>query len=380
MTTPISSFVFKIASRCNLDCTYCYEYNMGDDSWRSMPKIMSVDVAHQAAKRILEHCQLHKFNNIDISLHGGEPLIVGSDHLLKLVKAIKSVLEDHCRLSIGIQTNAILLNEQILTVIEHEKLSIGVSLDGPPHINDKARIFSDGRGSGEKVEVALKTLQGSQFFGGILCVIDVSSNPVEVFRYLASFQPPSMDFLLPHGTWTKPPPQKNQENTVYGEWLALIFDDWFHGQNNKISIRLFEEIILRLAGQKGSLESIGLEPVALAVIAANGSYEGVDTLKSVYPKAHILDLNIFEHSLDDVLLHPFIAMRQSGIDVLSATCRNCELVGICGGGYLPHRFSEENGFQNTSIYCHDLEYLIRHIHKEIVKTIKKHKKIERTTI
>ncbi len=369
MTTPISSFVFKIASRCNLDCTYCYEYNMGDTTWQSMPKIMSIDIACQAATRILEHCRRHDFNNVDISLHGGEPLLVGREHLEALVKAIRGVLEPHCRLSIGMQTNAVLLDQRMLAVVEKERLSVGVSLDGPPPINDKVRIYRDGRGSGLQVEKALRLLQGSAAFGGILCVIDVSSDPLKVFEYLTSFNPPTLDFLLPHGTWDSRPPLKLQSDNIYGRWLATIFDAWISGSHSNISVRFFDEIIVRLTGNHGSLESIGLEPVALAVVASDGSYEGVDTLKSVYPKAHILGLHVGANSLDDVLAHPFVARRQQGVAALGSECQKCDLVNICGGGYLPHRYSSVNGFRNRSVYCEDLEYLIRHIYSHVRKMI-----------
>ena len=36
----IDSYVVKVASRCNLDCTYCYEYNLGDDTWKHQPRFM----------------------------------------------------------------------------------------------------------------------------------------------------------------------------------------------------------------------------------------------------------------------------------------------------------------------------------------------------
>ena len=29
-------------------------------------------------------------------------------------------------------------------------------------------------------------------------------------------------------------------------------------------------------------------------------------------------------------------------------------MNACGGGYLPHRFSRKNGFDNPSVYCDDL--------------------------
>jgi uncharacterized protein len=29
-------------------------------------------------------------------------------------------------------------------------------------------------------------------------------------------------------------------------------------------------------------------------------------------------------------------------------------MNACGGGYLPHRFSKKNGYDNPSVYCSDL--------------------------
>jgi uncharacterized protein len=33
----------------------------------------------------------------------------------------------------------------------------------------------------------------------------------------------------------------------------------------------------------------------------------------------------------------------------------------CGGGYLPHRFSKDNGYDNPSVYCEDLYGTFEHI-------------------
>jgi uncharacterized protein len=36
-------------------------------------------------------------------------------------------------------------------------------------------------------------------------------------------------------------------------------------------------------------------------------------------------------------------------------------MNACGGGYLPHRFSKENGYDNPSVYCDDLYAAFEHI-------------------
>ena len=37
----IDTVLLKVASRCNLNCTYCYVYNKGDTTWQGMPAQMS---------------------------------------------------------------------------------------------------------------------------------------------------------------------------------------------------------------------------------------------------------------------------------------------------------------------------------------------------
>ncbi len=74
---PFHTFIWKIASRCNLNCTYCFVYNMADQRWREQPAFMSDAVARQCAVRIREHCLKHDQRHVSIIFHGGEPLLGG---------------------------------------------------------------------------------------------------------------------------------------------------------------------------------------------------------------------------------------------------------------------------------------------------------------
>ena len=106
--------------------------------------------------------------------------------------------------------------------------SIGISLDGPPEINDRSRVDHAGRGSSARVEKSLELLSIEPYrksFAGFLVVVDVEADPLDVYRYLASFNPPSIDFLLPYDNHTRRPRGKEQfDNTVYADWLLAIFD------------------------------------------------------------------------------------------------------------------------------------------------------------
>ncbi len=362
---PISSFVIKIASRCNLNCSYCYEYNMGDSSWKKMPKYMNEGLFSKTLIRIKEHCEAREFDNISISLHGGEPLLVGHEILATYLALADNILGDY-RLTMGIQSNGLLLDESFLTLFEKHGVTLGISLDGLPSDNDLYRFYHNGKGSGEAVASKLGLLHGSPLFGGILSVINVDADPVATWRYLASFNPPVVDFLLPHAHWENTKTDLQMSKIAkYGDWLVAIFDDWYGGYRQDIRIRFFEEIIYRIFGRPGSLESLGLEEVSLITIGVNGDFEQVDTMKSVFPGAHKMFMNVNHHSLDEVLLHQNVLARQEGISGVAETCQRCELVSICGGGYYPHRYSEQNGFNNPSVYCLALTKLITHMQNRI---------------
>src|SRR3954452_15941618 len=80
----ISSYLLKVASRCNLACDYCYMYAHADQSWVHQPKFMSDDVVALAAERIREHAERHRRDRVAIIFHGGEPLLAGADRLAQL--------------------------------------------------------------------------------------------------------------------------------------------------------------------------------------------------------------------------------------------------------------------------------------------------------
>ena len=104
----------------------------------------------------------------------------------------------------------------------------------------------------------------------------------------------------------------------------------------------------------------------MVTISQNGMYEQVDTMKSVFAGAHETGLSVVNSSLNDVLNSSFVSSRQSGINGLSDTCKNCKIVNVCGGGYYPHRYSLEHNYMNPSVYCKDLYKLINHINNRIV--------------
>jgi len=345
-------------------------YNLADTRWRQQPNFMTEKVARQTAFRILEHCKKHNLLKTSIVFHGGEPLLGGISHLEMLTSVISDIFANSgIDVSIDIQSNGLLFNEQIGDFLLKKKISLGISLDGPPEVHDINRVDHQGNPSSFKLEEKLKILTSPKYFKllrSIICVINVESDPLTVFKYLLSYKPPSILLLLPDYNYDQRPPKKEKDvdNTPYGDWLIKVFDYWYANRTTT-KIRLFESIIRLIFGKESYVESIGLDPIQYVIIETNGDIELLDALKSSYDGATVIGYNVFENDLDIVAKHKAINYRRIGKDALCTKCKECSVVNICGGGYLPHRYSSENGFDNPSIYSSDLEKIIRYVYNAI---------------
>jgi uncharacterized protein len=367
---PFQQFVLKVHSRCNLSCTYCYVYHQVDQSWREQPAVMSRHTVGTAAVRVADHARRHELAGIQVILHGGEPLLAGASLLGHVVERFREAMPPTTTIAFSLQTNAVLLDNTMLDLCLAHDIQVGVSMDGGSARHNRRRPRRDGRGSLDAVHAGLARLTSERFravFGGLLCVVDPSNDPLEVYEGLLEWRPPAVDFLLPHGNWrTRPPGRVADElSTPYADWLGTLFDRWYSAPEHETDVRLFEEILALFLGGHSRVETVGLTPAAVAVIETDGSIEQVDALKSAYHGAAATGLHVERDEFDAALRHPGIVARQIGAAALGPECTLCPVHQICGGGYYPHRYRPGSGFRNRSVYCPDLFTLINHIGRRI---------------
>ena len=371
--TPFGEFVLKVHSRCNLACDYCYIYEMADQSWRAQPRRLSKPVVDQVAVRIAEHARANLLPRVAVTLHGGEPLLAGADHLRYTIEAVRAAAEPDVAVDFHVQTNGVLLQPRFLDLFDEFDVSVGVSLDGDEAGHDLHRRRSDGQGSFQSVQAGLDNLTAPRYrrlFNGLLSTIDLRNDPVTTYKALLAYDPPRINFLLPHGTWDAPPPGRPpDDSTPYGDWLVQAFDAWYGADELETRVRLFEEIIRLLFGGRSRTEAVGLSPVSLVVVESNGQIEQVDTLKSTFEGAAHTPLHVSRDPFNAALMLPSIAARQIRDRALSAQCRACGIHKVCGGGLYAHRYRAGSGFANPSVYCHDLLRLITHIRAAVAADV-----------
>ncbi|MEV7779748.1 FxsB family cyclophane-forming radical SAM/SPASM peptide maturase [Kitasatospora sp. NPDC088351] len=369
---PFRQYLLKIHSRCNLACDYCYMYESADQSWRRRPRRMELATARRTARRIAEHADECGLDEVGVILHGGEPLLVGADHLDALLGELTAIGP---RVRFSLQTNGLRLLDEpaLLEVLHRYRVAVGVSLDGTAADHDRHRLLPSGAGSWARTAEAVRllgTAEHRELFAGLLCVVDLAADPVACYEALLEFAPPRIDLLLPHGTWEAQPPGVRRSVPVappgggaaapYGEWLIAVFDRWYDAPRRETGVRLFEELAVLLLGGRAASEAVGLAPVDLVVVEADGTIEQADSLKAAYDGAAATGLDVRRHGFAEAAAHPAFRARQRGRAGLGPVCAGCPLAAVCGGGLYAHRYAA-GGFGHPSVYCADLDRLIRHI-------------------
>lgn len=362
---PFNQFIVKTHSRCNLACRYCYLYSGPDQGWRTRPPTASPAVRDRTARRIGEHAARHGLRHVSLVLHGGEPLLHGAGPLVAYTEAVRRAVPAGSTVHATVQTNGTLLTDESAALLSEHRITVGLSLDGGRPHHNRHRVDHAGRPSHPDVVRAARLLatRHRDAYAGVLVVVDPTLDPAEVYGSLLDLDPPALDLLLPHGNWTSPPPGLPADGTTtpYGDWLCAVFDLWWHAPRHRIRVRLFEQCVALLLGRPAAGESLGTAPFTAVVVETDGALEQVDSLKSAYHGAAATGLDVFRHTFDDALDHPGIAARQAGTAALAPACRACPVVRVCGGGHYAHRYREGAGFGHPSVYCADLQRLIRHV-------------------
>jgi len=365
------TYVLKVASRCNLNCSYCYMYNKGDSSWRSQPKVMSEQTVIRLLERIREHYgECSPPEPVVLSFHGGEPLLAGPDFFRFFIQKAKEILlPAGIQPRFTIQTNATLIDEEWCEIFYEDYFDIGISLDGKKEINDLNRVYHNGKGSFDDVLDGVKQVKSYRNLEegmGFLVVVNIDADPVETYEFFKSLG--SFDFLLPDYTHDDKDPRIGPRQTAYADWMIQVFDAWLRDPGRP-GIRYFASLVEAILGGDGGADVMGDRYNDILVVETDGSYEAVDALKICGEGFTKAGTNVASESISEALKTDLASLYQRSHKVLSKQCQHCKIQEVCGGGYLPHRYSKQNGFDNPSVYCNDLLKIITHLQNSLLDII-----------
>ena len=356
--------VVKSTERCNLNCSYCYMYNGGDRSYLSRPPVMSLDTARHMFRRVDEHCRRHDIREFAFVLHGGEPLVAPPKYYREFVASSRELISPSVRIRLAMQTNGTLVDETWCDTFRELGIKISFSLDGPAEVNDAQRVDRQGRGSFDRVMAGWRIAVEQGINPGLLMVIDPASDPQKVYRLIQEMNPSTADFLFPDATHDKPSvaPGSNKSSTPYADWLLEVFSLWKRDGERAPRIRMFLQLMRSMLGGNYGYDVLGQGDVEVLVIESDGEIQPLDGLRFCEDGIANTPFNVFDNALDDAYGHELISLYHDSHSRLCKTCGHCRVKAVCGGGFLAHRYARASGFDNPSVYCHDLYKLIDHLY------------------
>lgn len=368
-STPLTTFVVKVSSRCNLNCSYCYMYNLQDATYRGQPALMPDEVTVSFARRAGGHARRHGAPAIHVILHGGEPLLMGKSRLSHWVKLVRENCNPAVTPFFSLQSNGVLIDDEWIDLLADLQVRIGISVDGPRSEHDRYRRDHAGRGSFDRVVASIRRLRrhprGPEIFSSVMGVLSIEVAPRDLFEFWMDLDVPAFDLSLPHANHDHPPVPGSRS---VGDWLVEFFDCYLRANRPDLSVRYFDNMLRMFFNYPVSTDNIGGRPVDVVVVETDGSIEPTDAFKCCENGITKLGLNVLTNEFDEICEVPMVRDLQAGRAALCGTCQGCEALDVCGGGYMPHRFGDGH-FGNPSVYCGDLRKLAHHMRRRIVESL-----------
>jgi len=352
--------VLKVASSCNLNCTYCNVFNGTDKSIYKQKKTLAPHVATALGKFLWAAVSDDGVDSVHIVLHGGEPLLLKPVRLGEIISRITEEFGDQRRLSFSLQTNGTLLTSLWLDFFEEHKLHIGISVDGTNAAHNSFRIYKDGSGSFADVEAGIRLVQAAVDDGrvpslGLLAVWNPLLRADEFYnQYVRRLGIRSLDVLLPDATHDIPPSPALVKKLA--SFLVDLYDAWYLDESASGMVRIVGSVFSMLAGGRTLLSSLGETGSYAITVEADGSLRLDDHLRSCEDGFTETGLSVLKHTFKDFTDHPLVTwVTESNAD-LPYECSQCIWKRLCRGGELIHRYGQKS-FSHPSIYCGALKDL-----------------------
>ena len=332
----LTTLIVKMTSGCNLACTYCYDFEPEERGSR-----INLDGARAAISEAIELVP----KQLWVILHGGEPMLAWP----RIEELVLGTEEFAARAGKVVrftgQTNMTRLTDRIVSFSEEHDVAWGLSLDGPAHLHDAARVTHSGQGSYAMIEQSLRTFPRFVRKSGVMSTITSINQDhlLEVARHVRDLGFPSWDWSLfqPIGRGASSAMAHELDTArVLSSWsdlLCAVEDGEFDGFRVAPVTKYLENFIsgpganMCMRGECGAGRD-------LMSLSADGTIEACDCIDRAGPLGNLG--NIASNTLTDARSSERNQQIRSR-DVGSTHCSECLWYGVCGGTCMAHAGGED---------------------------------------
>ena len=320
----VNLVIKAVGDACDMACHYCPTVRL--DKSGKMP-IELLD-------EIFTDGLLKEFTDVNVTWHGGEPLLAGLAFYRNAHSRIRSLAKDR-EVTFSMQSNGLSINDEWIEFLLAERVSLGISLDGPREVHDAHRVSKRGDPT---FDVILRNIETAKRYGLDLGINFVLPDDPDLFLT-------SEEFIK---NWTLTPIQLEIKFDLdgsrfaheYGQWLGHLFCEWAEGNMPKsFSPILFQSILHQAIVGAGDLCWIG---------GTCAKHIGVNPRGKVSPccdrlvgsKRWVL-ADVKDTELASILNGSPMAEFFEITTALHQDCRTCEFKNVCNGGCTFYRIGRD---------------------------------------
>ncbi len=204
------NIILKPTAECNLRCKYCYH---------AATNYVTGKMDMSMARRIMELAS-DEFNEVKITWHGGEPMLMGRKFYREIFKYQRELSrKKHVTFYNTMQTNGTLISSLWAIFFKTQGIVPGISFDGPC-TNDKMR------GGTKEVLKGLKRLKRYRVRSGCLAVIN--RHNIDVVSLYEEMKPLCYSLKFNPVFSTDGDPEYQIDVNEYIENMKRLFDRWLY--------------------------------------------------------------------------------------------------------------------------------------------------------
>lgn len=351
--------IIKVTNSCNMSCKYCY----------IEPEVFHKQMEPATARRVVRtFLDSDYFKRVSFVWHGGEPLLRGRA-FFEEVLAEQRTLPTKVKFENSIQTNATLLDDNILEFLVSNTFHIGMSMDGPSALSNLTRPYrSTGKREDSPANAVLSTAQklhSRKIAAGAIVVVSASNidYPEEIYRsYRAENIHMKITPLMNCG--------HSVENGVvelgitarqYGEFMIRLFDTWYDDRETTISIDPFSRLLTQM---------LGYPKVPCSCVFSRDchhSFIGIAPDGEMFPcglfqgETQFRYGNIADLRPEDIPNTAVFKSLEDREKKILADCAGCAFYTLCFGGCMFNSLKNAQHFYEKDYYCESYRMYFSHL-------------------
>jgi uncharacterized protein len=171
-----------VAQKCNLACSYCYAQ---EGAFGGKETAMDTQVAFAAVDLLFSGAKCGE--RVQLTFLGGEPLTHRNLIYQCTERALVNAKRQGVEVGFSITTNGTLITPEVGEFFEEHGFAVTVSLDGVGAVNDRLRMFKDGRGSYQRTLERVQPLLRRQCKMQVSARVTVTPDNLNLLETLNAF-------------------------------------------------------------------------------------------------------------------------------------------------------------------------------------------------